>query len=158
MGARLRARPEGVGTDALNTMDDRHARHRRAVVDRQRRPSEGFRTAGVRRFERLVESALTSLPPKILAYIDNCQIVVESVPPPDAFCRGDGIPLGLYQGVPHTAGDAPVLPDRITLYRRPIESRAMNKEDLLDLVREVVIQELAHHFGIDDDRLDDLGW
>ncbi len=140
-------------------MDDRHVRHRRGVADRRRRPSEGFRTAGVQRFERLVESALASLPPKLLAYMDNCQIVVENVPPPDVLGRGDGILLGLYQGVPPTAGasDAPA-PARITLYRRPIESRAMNKEDLLDLVREVVINELAHHFGIDDDRLDDLGW
>lgn len=141
-------------------MDDRHARYRRAEVDRRRRPAEGFRVAGPRRFERLVDHALASLPAAFLAYVENVQIVVENVPPLDALGRGDEILLGLYQGVPRPAraSDPPVLPDRITLYRRPIESRVTNKEDLLDLVREVVVHELAHHFGIDDDRLDELGW
>ncbi|MFN2558002.1 MAG: metallopeptidase family protein [Nitriliruptorales bacterium] len=141
-------------------MDDRHARHRRPDADRRQRPSEGFRIGGVRRFERLVDNALASLPGTLLAYVENVQIAVENDPPPEALDRGDGILLGLYQGVPLTAraSDAVVLPDRITLYRRPIELRATNKEELLDLIREVVIHELAHHFGIDDDRLDELGW
>ncbi|MDP8960213.1 MAG: metallopeptidase family protein [Actinomycetota bacterium] len=140
-------------------MDDRHARFRRRDLDRRRGPSDGFRLAGVRRFERIVDSALASLPAKLLAYLENVQIVVEDVPSPQSLVR-DGILLGLYQGVPRTARacDPPVLPDRITLFRRAIESRVTNKEELLDLVREVVVHELAHHLGIDEDRLDELGW
>lgn len=141
-------------------MDDRHARHRRADVDHRRRPSDGFRVASVRRFERLIDDALASLPAELLTYVENVQIVVEDVPPPDALGRGEEVLLGLYQGVPRTAraSDPPVLPDRITLYRRPIETRVTNKEDLVHLVRDVVVHELAHHFGIDDDRLEELGW
>ncbi len=88
------------------------------------------------------------------------QIVVEDVPPADVLGRGDEVLLGLYQGVPRTAraGDPPVLPDRISLYRRPIEARVANRVELAELVREVVVHELAHHFGIDDDRLEELGW
>ncbi|MDQ4130449.1 MAG: metallopeptidase family protein, partial [Actinomycetota bacterium] len=112
-----------------------------------------------KRFERLVDSALASLPTKLLAYVDNCQIVVEDVPSDD-IGRDEEIVLGLYQATPPaaSASEPPVPRDRITLYRRPIESRATNKEDLLDLVRDVVVHELAHHFGIDDDRLGELGW
>ena len=69
--------------------------------------------------------------------------------------------LGLYQGVPLTergAGYFGVLPDRIVLFRRPIEARARSDADLAELVREVVVHEVAHYFGIDDDRLDELGW
>jgi hypothetical protein len=80
--------------------------------------------------------------------------------------RGDEVPggellLGLYQGVPLTergAGYFGVLPDRIVLFRRPIEARARSDADLAELVREVVLHEVAHYFGIDDDRLDELGW
>lgn len=138
-------------------MDDRHGRHRRSPTDRRRRPPDGFRTASVRGFERLVDDALTTLPPDLLRHVENVQIVVEELPPqgPEG-----SILLGLYQGVPRTerAGDPPVLPDRITLYRRPIEARATTREELVRLVREVVVHEIAHHFGIDDDRLDELGW
>ncbi|HEX2027720.1 MAG TPA: metallopeptidase family protein [Nitriliruptorales bacterium] len=141
-------------------MDDRHARHRRADADRRRRPSDGFRVADRGRFGRLVDAALDDLPRGLLSYVENVQIVVEDMPPADVLGRGDEVLLGLYQGVPRTdrAGDPAVLPDRITLYRRPIEARVANKEELAALVREVVVHELAHHFGIDDDRLDELGW
>ncbi|MDP8932374.1 MAG: metallopeptidase family protein [Actinomycetota bacterium] len=140
-------------------MDDRHARFRRCDLDRRRGPSDGYRLAGVRRFERIVDSALASLPAKLLAYLENVQVVVEDVPSPQSLAR-DEILLGLYQRARRTARASapPVLPDRITLFRRPIESRVTNKEELLDLVREVVVHEFAHHLGIDDDRLDELGW
>lgn len=113
----------------------------------------------MRRFERIVDSALASLPARLLPYLENVQVIVEDVPPPQALGREEVV-LGLYGGTPRGAptSDAPELPDRLTLYRRPIESRATNKEDLFDLVREVVVHELAHHFGIDDDRLDEPGW
>ena len=141
-------------------MDDRHARHRRADADRRRRPVDGFRTRDVDRFHRLVDDAIGSLPPDLLAYLDNVQVTVEEVPPADPLGEGEELLLGLYQGVPRTERDfgVPDLPDRITLYRRPLETRARNKRDLAELVRETVVHEIAHHFGIDDDRLDELGW
>ena len=141
-------------------MDDRHARHRRAEPDRRRRPVDGYRARSLDRFERLVDDALSSLPPDLLGYLENVQLTVEDVPPPDPTGRGDEILLGLYQGIPRTersAGTA-FLPDRITLFRRPLEAQARNRRELAEVVRETVVHEIAHHFGIDDDRLDELGW
>ena len=141
-------------------MDDRHARYRRTDADRRRRPVEGFRASGTARFERLVDDAIATLPTELLGYLDNVQVTVEDVPPSDPLGGGEELLLGLYQGVPRTERHlgAPHLPDRITLFRRPLEARAHDKQDLADLVQETVVHELAHHFGIDDDRLDELGW
>ncbi len=109
----------------------------------------------------MVDQAIATLPKELLQRVDNLQVVVEDVPPPDVMGTGeDEVLLGLYQGVPLTERDnwgAP-LPDVITIYRRPIEMRARSRADLAELVREVVLHEIAHHFGIDDDRLDELGW
>jgi predicted Zn-dependent protease with MMP-like domain len=141
-------------------VDDRHARYRRPDADRRRRPVEGFRASSTARFDRLIDDAIATLPKDLLAYLENVQITVADVPPPDPMGQGDELLLGLYQGVPRTERDfgAPHLPDRITLFRRPLEARAHDKHDLADLVQETVVHELAHHFGIDDDRLDELGW
>jgi predicted Zn-dependent protease with MMP-like domain len=141
-------------------MDDRHARHRRGEVDGHRRPADGYRAMGRGRFERLVGRALDSLPDDLLDHLDNVQITVEDVPDADPLGRGDEVLLGLYQGVPRTERDlaSGLLPDRITLYRRPLEARATSRHDLQALVRETLVHEVAHHFGIDDDRLDELGW
>jgi predicted Zn-dependent protease with MMP-like domain len=142
-------------------MDDRHARHRRRPPDPRRRPVDGHRALSRSSFERLVDDAVTSLPAGLLAYLDNVEVTVVDVPPPDALEDGEEVVLlGLYQGVPQPerVWGAPMLPDRITIYRRPLELRARAREDLADLVRETVVHELAHHFGIDDDRLDELGW
>jgi predicted Zn-dependent protease with MMP-like domain len=103
---------------------------------------------------RLVEEAVESIPEQFRERLSNVDFVVEEVP-------GGELLLGLYQGVPLTERDAGyfgVLPDRIVLFRRPIEARARSDADLAELVREVVIHEVAHYFGIDDDRLDELGW
>ncbi|HYT26878.1 MAG TPA: metallopeptidase family protein [Actinomycetota bacterium] len=109
---------------------------------------------------RLVESAVASLPKEFRDRLANVEFVVEET------FRGDEVPgggllLGLYQGVPlpeRGAGYSGVLPDRIVIFRRPIEARSRSDADLVELVREVVIHEVAHYFGIDDDRLDELGW
>ncbi len=141
-------------------MIDRHARHRRADSDPRRRPVDGFRATSRDRFERLVGQAVDALPPQLLGYLDNVQITVEDVPPEDPAGHGEEILLGLYEGVPRTErgfGDG-MLPDRITLYRRPLEARARNQQELAEVVRDTVIHEIAHHFGIDDDHLDELGW
>jgi predicted Zn-dependent protease with MMP-like domain len=111
-------------------------------------------------FMRLVEAAVASIPPEFRRRLDNVEFVVEEIPRGDEV-PGEGIPLGLYQGVPLTergSGYYGTLPDRIVIFRRPIEARARSDAALASLVREVVLHEVAHYFGIDDDRLDELGW
>lgn len=89
--------------------------------------------------------------------MDNIELSVEDVPPAE---YGDEVLLGLYEGtpLPDRSWDGPMLPDRIRLFRGPLESRATGPEHLRDLVATTVVHEIAHHFGIDDDRLDELGW
>jgi predicted Zn-dependent protease with MMP-like domain len=132
----------------------RHARHRRRIPDRHRRPWAGCRAPDLAAFLRLVDRAVAELPAEIRAHLDNVEIAVEDVP------FTDEILLGLYQGVPVTDrgfGDA-LLPDRITLFRGPLELRAQTFEELRHEVATTVVHEIAHHYGIDDDRLDELGW
>lgn len=142
------------------SMDDRHARHRRSDANRRRRPVEGFRASGIARFDRLVTDAIATLPRDLLAYLDNVEVAVEDVPPADPTGAGEQVVLGLYEESAPRRSDpaAGHVPDRITLFRRPLEARAHDKRDLADLVQETLVHELAHHFGIDDDRLDELGW
>ena len=156
---RGRARVDGTRSYA-SSMDDRHARHRRSDADRRRRPVEGFRATGTGRFDRIVNDAIATLPRDLLAYLDNVEVAVEDVPPADPTGAGEQVVLGLYQVVsrPTRQAGGTTLPDRITLFRRPLEARAHDKRDLADLVQETVVAELADHFGIDDDRLDELGW
>ena len=107
------------------------------------------------RFEELVADALDEIPEELGRLMDNVWVTVEDVP------ETAGL-LGLYDGVPLTERDAGyagmVMPDRITLYRIPICALCRTEEQVVDVVRDTVIHEVAHHFGIDDDRLDELGW
>lgn len=108
------------------------------------------------RFEELVGEALDDIPPDLAALMDNVAVFVEDDPPAD-----DPELLGLYDGIPLTErGDwyGAVLPDRITLYRNPICAICDTEEDVCDEVYTTVVHEVAHHFGIEDDRLDELGW
>src|SRR5664280_1650599 len=85
---------------------------------------------------------------------DLVSAALDDIPPEDGL-------LGLYEGVPLTeraSSYAGVLPDRITIYRRPIRAISTDAADIVQQVRITVVHELAHHFGIDDDRLDELGW
>jgi predicted Zn-dependent protease with MMP-like domain len=106
-------------------------------------------------FDEIVSEALAALPPDIAERIDNVAIEVVDDDP------GHPTRLGLYQGVPltrRTSGYMFTLPDRITLYRRPIERVARgDPEHLRRTIRHVVVHELAHHFGISDERLRELG-
>jgi predicted Zn-dependent protease with MMP-like domain len=107
-------------------------------------------------FEELVAEALDTIPPGLTRLMKNVVIMVEDDPPPQA-----GTLLGLYEGVPLTErGDtyAGFLPDRITIFRRPLLSVCETREDLVREVRVTVVHEIAHHFGIDDERLHELGW
>jgi predicted Zn-dependent protease with MMP-like domain len=106
-------------------------------------------------FERLVEEALDSIPPELGAVMSNVVVLVADEAPP-----GEDL-LGLYEGIPLTERDgwyAGVLPDTITIYRLPILRICATREDVVDEVRTTVIHEVAHHFGIDDDALHEMGW
>jgi predicted Zn-dependent protease with MMP-like domain len=105
-------------------------------------------------YEEAVREALASLPKELRRAMSNVEIVVEDEPP-------DGEPLlGLYQGIPLTergSGYAGVLPDKITIYRGPLERLSRGAEARLRAeVRHVVLHEVAHHFGISDERLVEL--
>ncbi len=110
----------------------------------------------VEQFEELVSRALDEIPPELAALIDNCVILVEDAPPPDE----PGL-LGLYDGIPLTERGtdyAGVLPDRIFIYRLPTLAICETIEDVVEEVHITVVHEIAHHFGIDDERLHDLGY
>ncbi|ACU73293.1 protein of unknown function DUF1025 [Catenulispora acidiphila DSM 44928] len=114
-------------------------------------------TIAPEQFEELVGQALDSIPPALGRQIRNVAVVVEAEAPYSGL-------LGLYEGVPLTGrGEwySGVLPDRITIYRNEILKICHSYDDVVREVREVrttVIHEVGHHFGIDDDRLHELGW
>jgi predicted Zn-dependent protease with MMP-like domain len=107
-------------------------------------------------FEGLVQQALDSVPAELLGLVENCVILIEDEPPPGM----EGL-LGLYDGVPLTErGDfyGGVLPDRILVFRLPTLAVCDTHEDVVEEVHITVVHEIAHHFGIDDDRLHELGY
>ncbi|MGV0750202.1 metallopeptidase family protein [Mycolicibacter heraklionensis] len=108
-----------------------------------------------RRFDDLVSDALDLIPPELAAAFDNVVILVadRNAEEPDL--------LGLYEGVALTERDssyAGSLPDTITIYRDALLEMCESDDEVVDEVRITVIHEIAHHFGIDDDRLHELGW
>ena len=110
------------------------------------------------RFARLVARALDELPAEFRERMRNIEIVVEDEPTPEQL-RGDGELLGLYEGVPLTDRGAmePYLPDRISIFRGPIERISASPRRQAEIVRDTVVHEIAHHFGISDRRLGELG-
>jgi predicted Zn-dependent protease with MMP-like domain len=112
---------------------------------------------GRERFEDLVSQALEEIPRELSMLIDNVAVFVEDDPPPS-----NRYLLGLYEGIPLTSRDSSyglgVMPDRITIFRRPILAMCADERDVTDQVRITVVHEVAHHFGIDDDRLHELGY
>jgi predicted Zn-dependent protease with MMP-like domain len=107
------------------------------------------------RFDELVSDALDLIPAELAAAIDNVVVLVEGRHPdePDL--------LGLYEGVALTERDttyAGALPDTITIYRDALLEMCDSETEVVDEVAITVIHEIAHHFGIDDDRLHELGW
>jgi predicted Zn-dependent protease with MMP-like domain len=112
-------------------------------------------------FETLVERALDALPPEFARLLEDVAIVIEDAPTSEQAELGDaadGWLYGLYEGVPATewGSDWVVLPNKISLFRLPLEADFPDPADLEDEVRITVIHELAHHAGIDDDRLHEL--
>ena len=108
-------------------------------------------------FEDAVADALDQLPPELARQMRNVVILVEDDAPDD-----DPGLLGLYEGVPLTERDswwaAGALPDRILIFRNPTLAICDTVAEVAEEVRVTVIHEIAHHFGIDDDRLHELGW
>jgi predicted Zn-dependent protease with MMP-like domain len=108
------------------------------------------------RFAELVEQAFASVPPQLAALLDNVVLFIDDDAPAD-----DPHLLGLYDGIPLTERDgtyAGVVPDRIFVYRNPTLEICETEEDVIAEVRITVVHEIAHHFGIDDDRLHELGY
>ncbi|WP_239030695.1 metallopeptidase family protein [Mycobacterium sp. MYCO198283] len=107
------------------------------------------------RFDELVSDALDAIPPELTAALDNVVVLVEDRHPdePDL--------LGLYEGVALTERDSwytGALPDAITIYRGALLDMCDTEDEVVEEVAVTVIHEIAHHFGIDDARLHELGW
>jgi predicted Zn-dependent protease with MMP-like domain len=116
------------------------------VGERNRRRREGF--------ESLVLQALETLPEWVRGRLENVEVLIEERPPP-----GEPQLLGRYEGVPMThrgPGYTFVLPDRITLFRSTLEASSPDDESLKEAVRHTVVHEIAHYFGISDDRLREI--
>jgi predicted Zn-dependent protease with MMP-like domain len=113
-------------------------------------------------FEELVADALDSLPAEIAEAMENVEVVVEEEPSAADLARlprGHTL-LGLYHGIPLTQryDYGNTMPDKISIYRGPITRMARTRDGIREQVRRTVIHEIAHHFGISDDRLHELGW
>ena len=114
-------------------------------------------------FERLVRMALGMIPEDFRRRLENVDVIVEDWPSPDQLAGhlvdDSQLLLGLYEGVPLTerADYLAILPDRITIFQRSIESICESNEEIIEEIRATVIHEVAHHFGIDDERLHELG-
>ena len=114
------------------------------------------------RFRALVEEALDDIPDELGRLMDNVAVVIDDVTPPRSL-------LGLYEGVPLThresygagfvgQGGGLVMPDRITIFRRSICAMCRDEDEVRHQVTVTVVHEVAHHFGISDERLHELGW
>jgi predicted Zn-dependent protease with MMP-like domain len=108
------------------------------------------------RFEELVAEALDAVPAELATLMDNCAVFVEDEAPAD-----DPDLLGLYDGTPLTQRGSEYLmqlPDRITIFRNPTLDMCGSEEEVVAEVNITVVHEIAHHFGIDDERLHELGY
>ena len=111
---------------------------------------------GADEFEGYVNEALDSIPDELIDLLDNCIIVIADDAPPE-----DPELLGLYEGIPLTERGVSyggVLPDTISIFRNPTLAICDTVEDVIDEVHITVVHEIAHFFGIDDDRLHELGY
>ena len=110
------------------------------------------------RFARLVRRALRELPPAFGERMRNVEIVTADEPEPGQVVQGREL-LGLYEGVPLTERGygEPYLPDRISIFRGPIQRMSASPQRQAQIVRDTVMHEIAHHFGISDERLTELG-
>ncbi len=120
-------------------------------MSEQRDAGEKTYRPGRRDFERLVLGALKSVPSQFRRRLRNVAIVVEDDPPDEPL-------LGLYEGVPLTervSGEG-WLPDRIIIYRRPIEALCQTRQELADEIRRTLLHEIGHYFGLSEEQLEGL--
>jgi len=113
-----------------------------------------------RDFERIVDQVLDELPDWVLERVDNLHVVVEERPTAEQDPTGEGL-LGIYEGVSLAERGLDyfgIMPDRIVIFRQPHLALGLSKSELRDEIRRTVLHEIAHHVGIDDQRLHDLGW
>ena len=114
------------------------------------------------RFEEMVADALDEIPESLGDEMENVVVLVEDWPTEEQLDGRSGTLLGLYEGTALTRRSpvsyAGAMPDRITIFQGPISELARDEADLEELVMTTVRHEVAHHFGISDDRLDELGW
>jgi predicted Zn-dependent protease with MMP-like domain len=111
-------------------------------------------------FETVVDEALETLPAWVTERVDNLVVVVEEAPTPEQDPTEEGL-LGLYEGVSLLERGIDyygVMPDQITIFRKPHLALGLSREELRDEIRTTVLHEVAHHLGIDDERLHQLGW
>lgn len=113
-----------------------------------------------RRFERLVRTAIRRLPRGFERFLDNVAILIEDEPTPEQRSAGGIGPeetlFGLYEGTPLPARglvELPMLPDRITIFRRPIERSCQSEAEIVEEIRRTIVHEVAHHLGFEEDQL-----
>lgn len=113
-----------------------------------------------RAFERVVDEALDELPTEIVEAVDNLHVVVESRPTVEQDPHDEGL-LGIYEGIAlaeRGVDYSGFLPDRITIFMDNHLDLGLTRDELRDEIRRTVLHEMAHHLGIDDRRLHELGW
>lgn len=136
---------------------------RRRGSQAHRRPHRREPSFGESVFERALERAIDALPRQLRPLLDEVAIVVDEVPTPEqrrtSYLAHDEMLYGLYEGTPPTeyAADWVPFPNKITLFRRPLQEDFPDPLDLAEEVRITLIHELAHHAGFDEDRLEELG-
>lgn len=118
-----------------------------------------------RRFEALVSRALDGIPDFVAEHMNNIDVVIEDWPTrqqyEDLGLESDEWLFGLYEGTPLLERGItadPLFPDKITIFKGPLEEACETEEQIAEEVRRTVVHEIAHHFGIDEDRLRDLGY
>lgn len=113
----------------------------------------------IEKFEQLVNEGIKDIPQKFLDKLDNVGIVIENNPTSEQLkklkVRKNYFLFGLYEGIPKTKrwGYADVLPDKITIFKNPIEQSAQTEEEIKKLIKETVWHEIAHHFGMDEEEV-----
>jgi len=116
----------------------------------------------IEKFEELVNEGIGAIPKRFLEKLENVDIVIEDEPTPyqskKLGARKSLLIFGLYEGVPKTKrwGYGQVLPDKITIFKNPIEKVARSEEEIKKIVRDTVWHEIAHHFGLDEKRVREL--
>ncbi|MDR7482486.1 MAG: metallopeptidase family protein [Armatimonadota bacterium] len=118
-----------------------------------------------RRFEQLVAEALRRIPPEFQRALDNIEVAIEAWPTDEQLAavglESDELLFGLYQGTPlpeRSPLEPYRLPDIITIFQGPLEEACASEDEMREEIRKTVVHELAHYFGLDEDRLEELGF